>query len=220
MAKWVRSIRTGNDLEQVEFASLIGKSRSAVAMYESGAPIPADVVSQILEAFPGANPPPMTGDVQVTGPALSDELYRVIKYAGTVPCSSDWGDPLSSSDSRPIDPKFAGKNRFLAKVVGDSCYPALQQGDLTVWETDNDPPYGVIVLAERNEDHACTVKELVYDDQAGRARLNPVNKRYEAPPDDGGWRVIARLVGVLRTTDGPERTWYWPAGLRPRHLGD
>ena len=171
MAKWVRTIRTANDLEQIEFAGLIGKSRSAIAMYERGTPVPAEVVAKILESFPGAEPPPSKGELQVTGSSLSDNLYRIIKYAGVVPCSSEWGDPLSSTETRPIDPKFAGRDRFLAKVVGDSCYPALQQGDLTVWETDNDPPYGVIVLAERTDDHACTVKELSYDDVVGRARL-------------------------------------------------
>ena len=78
----------------------------------------------------------------------------------------------------------------------------------------------VIVLAERTEDHACTVKELTYDEPGSRARLKAVNPRFESPPDDGGWSVTARLVGVIRAADGPERTWYWSAGLRPRHLID
>jgi SOS-response transcriptional repressor LexA len=89
---------------------------------------------------------------------------------------------------------------------------------LTIWETDNDPAYGVIVIAERMEDRACTVKELVYDEQAKRSRLRPVNPDMAPPSDDGGWYVTARLVGVVRATDGPERTWFLPVGLRPRHL--
>lgn len=141
-----------------------------------------------------------------------------MRYAGAVPCSSLWGDPLESTDYVEVPAQFSGQSRFAAKVVADSCYPALQPGDLTVWEPDRNPPYGVIVLAERKGDHGATVKKLVYDPVAGRPRLEPVNATHSAPDDGEGWSVIARLVGVERAAEAPSRTWYWEPGLRPEHL--
>jgi phage repressor protein C with HTH and peptisase S24 domain len=219
VARWIKTVRAVHGLEQVELAQYIGKSRSSVAGYENGNPVPADTIALIRTSFPESPPPPVTSTaVEIAASLAVEATYPEILYAGVVPCSQDWGDPLTSKEARPIEAKFAGKNRFLCKVTGDSCYPALKQGDLTVWEKDREPPYGVIVLAERIGDQACTVKELQYDESARRARLVPVNPSHGEPEDGDGWECAARLVGVLRQGDGPERTWYWPPGLRARHL--
>jgi phage repressor protein C with HTH and peptisase S24 domain len=135
-----------------------------------------------------------------------------------VPASSDWGDPLESDEFIPIDGKYVKSNRFAARVIGDSCWPALRPGDLTIWEADQNPPYGVIVLAQRKGDHGCTVKELTYSSSERRPVLLPVNPDYESPEDGDGWGVIARLVVVIREDDGPEKIWYYAPGLRRRHL--
>ena len=185
-------------------------------MYERGSPVPLEVVAAIRSAFPDTPAPPSMGEVEATGLAISDDLLGRIRYAGLVPCSSSWGDPLAAQDLRPIEPKFAGANRFLCKVVGDSCWPYLKQGDLTVWELDESPPFESIVIAERFEDSGCTVKELLYDGK--RPRLEPMNPDAEAPDDGEGWKASAMLVGLLRTEDGIEMTWYLKSGLRKRHL--
>lgn len=218
MPRWLRAVRAIEGLDQEGLGKYVGKSRTAIAMYETGSPVPPEVISTIVDTFKNIPPAP-TGDVvEFLGDVTPPDEVRTILYAGVVPCSTQWGDPLSSEERRPIELKFAGKNRFLCKVSGDSCYPALKQGDLTVWESDEDPADGVIVLAERLEDQACTVKMLDYDEVRGRHVLIPVNPNHQ-PPDDGeGWRVTARLVGVIRQRRGPERTWYWPPGLRPDDL--
>lgn len=141
-----------------------------------------------------------------------------MRYAGEVPASSQWGDPLQSELPIEMEAKFDHAKRFVAKVVGDSCYPALHQGDLTVWHADPSPPYGLIVLAQRSSDQGCTVKQLAHDPRGSRPKLQPINPRYDSPEDGDGWSVIARLVAVVRRVDGMERTWYLPDGLRPRHL--
>jgi len=46
----------------------------------------------------------------------------------------------------------------------------------------------------------------------------PVNINHDKPSDGDGWGVIARLVGVIRSADGPERTWYWAQVLRVKDL--
>ncbi|RYD70850.1 MAG: S24 family peptidase [Verrucomicrobiaceae bacterium] len=140
-----------------------------------------------------------------------------MRYAGEVP-ASEWGEPLQSEIPIEMETKFDAEGRYVCRVVGDSCYPALIPGDLTVWQRDKNPAYGVIVIAEQRNGSACTVKRLAYDADAGRSRLEPINPRYDSPSDGDGWDVIARLVGVVRNSDGPERTWYWAPGLRPRHL--
>jgi hypothetical protein len=139
-------------------------------------------------------------------------------YAGDVPCSREWGDPLSGGEFVEVDSQYQHPRRFAARVVGDSCYPALQPGDMTIWHSDMNPAYGLVVLAQRKGDHGCTVKVLEYDDALGRPRLHPVNPSSGEPEDGEGWGVVARLVAVIRNTDGLRRTWYMDTGLRPKHL--
>lgn len=141
-----------------------------------------------------------------------------IPFAGEVPCSADWGEPLASEEFIEVEVQFEHPQRFAAKVVGDSCYPALHPGDVTIWHADMSPPFGLIVLAQRKGDHGCTVKRLEYDQDRGRPLLVPVNPAHKKPEDGEGWGVIARLVGVLRTTDGLKKSWYLDSGLRQAHL--
>ena len=141
-----------------------------------------------------------------------------MRFAGEVPCGSDWGDPLASDESIEVEVQYEHPRRFAAKVVGDSCYPALRPGDVTIWHSDMNPPYGQIVLAQRKGDHGCTVKQLEYDEKMGQPKLLPVNPHSGAPVDGEGWGVIARLVAVLRNDDGLRKSWYLESGLRPKHL--
>ncbi len=218
LAKWLRRVRIVNELEQVEMAARVGVSRSLISAMERGErDVQLETVNAVLGAFPDAPPPPMGDALQFRGPVLADNKISTIRYVGVVPCDEDWGEALEGQDFVPIDPKFAGKNRFLARVAGPSCEPALHQGDLVIWEHDKAPPYGVIVLAERDGDSACTVKQLVKgkDDEP---TLRPVNPKSKAPNPEPGWHATARLVGVIRQADGPEASLYWSPGLKPEHL--
>jgi len=154
----------------------------------------------------------------VLGPPKYLTTYAPLpmRYAGVVP-AGDWGDPLESDEMRDVDPALWKSNRYLATVTGDSCWPALQQGDLCVFEHDMSPPPGLVVLAQRKGDHAVTLKQLKLDDQ-GRPHLEPINPEYNEPPNGDGWGVIARLVCVLRTVGQIERRWYSPHGLRKDDL--
>lgn len=219
--KWLRRIRDEYELTQEGLAESIGVSRSAVGMYETGSGIPDETMAIIRSKFPIVPPP---ADVQVMPKVLSAPMFPVsfgkaqMRYAGIVPASSDWGDPLSSEIPIEVDAKFYKARRFVCRVVGNSCEPALYQGDVTIWESDRNPASGKLVIAQRVGDSACTVKVLEYDPIEGHPILCPVNKDCDAPPDGDGWEVIARLVGVERQTEGPEKTWYWPAGLSVRQL--
>ena len=227
--RWLRSIRAAYGYEQADLAHELGVSRSAVGMYETGHPLPTEMVATLQERFPDVPKPLGVADV----PSLVEEIrpilgnatyleavpYAEIRYAGEVP-ASNWGNPLSADTTTKVEAKFAGPGRFECKVVGDSCYPALKQGDRTIWESDHNPPYRKIVIAERSDDDACTVKQFTYSARDGKPSLRPVNPRYDPPENGNGWRVTARLVGVIRMQNGAERTWYKPEGLEPRDLFD
>lgn len=171
---------------------------------------------------PGDALPAVPADTSV---ALDFPMFPVafgmvaMRYAGVVPASSDWGDPLDSEIPIEMDAKYFKKNRFVCRVKGFSCYPALQQGDLTVWEVDKEAKAGSIVIAQRREDFGCTVKELIEDRLHGRFKLEPINSKYDSPPDGEGWDVIARLVGIdFEGEDGTRGGFLRPSGLKKSFL--
>jgi len=146
---------------------------------------------------------PIEDPPDVESVITSTVARRTITFAGYTP-AGDWGNPLESMATIELDAKFDGPKRFATKMVGDSCYPFLMPGDIAVWQSDMDPPYGAIVLAQRKGDRGCTVKHLEYDDGDGRPRLKPLNQRRSEPEDGDGWGVIARLIGV-NLSDSPAR---------------
>ncbi|MCH8978307.1 MAG: S24 family peptidase [Armatimonadetes bacterium] len=150
--------------------------------------------------------------------AIATAFSAQMRYAGEVPCNVEWGNPLAAEEVLEVDAQYDHPRRFAAKVVGESCYPALEPGDITIFHNDMNPPYGTIVLAQRKDDHGVTVKLLEWDPDAQQPRLTPVNPAYKAPEEGEGWHVIARLVAVLRASEAPKRTWFWEPGLRPKHL--
>lgn len=142
--------------------------------------------------------------------------YRNLKYAGVVPCGN-WGDPLDSEEMIPISAELEHHKRFAATVTGDSCFPSLKQGDLTIWHVDPAPSTGLIVLAEQKGDRRCTVKQLRIDDH-GQPHLKPINPDYDEPENGEGWEVIARLVAVIRQGDRIKQTFARNEGIRPEDL--
>ena len=217
--KWLKAIRVSYAVDQEEFGQRIGRTRSAVGMWETGQQVPpAKAVAAILTGFPEAPPPPgSAGAIQIKGTVEPEAIYAKILYAGVVP-ASNWGDALNQAEPEPINPKFAGPKRFMCRVQGDSCYPALHPGDLIIFEQNHAPAEGMIVLAERSSDSACTVKEFKRIN--GVATLAPINPdpQFHDVSDEGGWRATAYLVGVIFAVHGAEAEFYSPTGLRVAQL--
>lgn len=212
----LRAFRKSIRYTTKELAEAIGIPEGRYKNYEYGrAMAPNNVIRELRKLGYGQKAAPVA-DTILGSPKIPVGFNMTpIPYAGEVP-AGEWGDPLASEEFLEVEVKFEHSRRFAAKVVGDSCYPALQQGDVTIWHQDMNPPYGAIVLAQRKGDHGCTVKELRYED--GRPVLHPVNPAYGEPADGDGWGVIARLVGVIRKVDGLERTWFLADGVRVKHL--
>ncbi len=210
-AERFKTARKRMRLTQQEVADNLGVSRETVAAYEAGrVKVPAKAFSSLMAMDTGVN---MLDRPRI--PVTFDP--QPMRYAGEVP-AGDWGDPLASEDFIDVDPALFHAKRYAAKVVGPSCYPALHPGDLVIWHHDESPPYGMLVLAQRKEDHACTVKVLDWDAETNQPVLRPVNPDHEPAGSDGGWVAIARLVAVIRKIDGLEMRWFLPEGIRPRHL--
>ena len=219
------------DMSISRLAKKIGKSRQSVHSWITGVSVPrtesewqsiADVFGLSLEDLldPRKDPTIIEPATEILSRPLIPVGFKYIKlpFAGNVP-AGEWGDPLASDEFIELEnANFEHPRRFAAYVVGDSCFPALQQGDLTIWHADTAPPYRTIVLAQRKGDHGCTVKEMLYDQERGRVILHPINERYDEPADGDGWGVIARLVGVVRERDGMKQTFYRPEGLAKKHF--
>ncbi len=162
--------------------------------------------------------------VTALGIEVSDPLIPVsyptpkIRYAGEVP-AGDWGDPLASEEFIDVQNlRFEHPRGFATRVIGTSCYPYLQPGDLAIWRLDPDPNYLVFVLAQRKGDHSCTVKELVRDEVRQRPVLHSPNPEHGEPEDGEGWGVIARLVGLEFMMDGDPVSLFGENGITKKKL--
>jgi len=133
--------------------------------------------------------------------------------------SNPWENPLDCEGFAEVsEVKFEHPKRFAAYVIGDSAYPWLQPGDLTIWHVDSNPMYGRIVLAQRKGDHGCAVKELIFDTDENTHILKALNPSYEEHQEKDGFGVIARLVGVVLEHEGATLTIYQDKGVMKKHL--
>jgi len=214
MAQSLKAFREHSRLTQAEIADALGVDRSRYKNWEYGYAVPPPQVIRELKKMGYGAETQKIADTVLGRPKIPVGFsLGTMPFAGEVP-AGEWGDPLASEEFIEVEVKYEHPKRFAAKVVGDSCYPALRQGDITIWHQDMSPPYGVIVLAQRKGDHGCTVKELQYEE--GRPVLMPINPKIDCPPDGEGWGVIARLIGVIRQDELGELTWYAPHGIRPK----
>lgn len=222
---WLSGLRNAQGWTQLDLAERLGISRSLVAGYEAGTrPIAPAVVARLHDLFPNAPRMPLPSDgsnivdVRLLSADEDDDDDEVeMPYAGLVPTSDDWGDPLESAGRLKVPRRFRREGRYAARVVGDSCWPALKQGDVTIWEPDLAPRAGLLVLAQRRGDHGCTVKQYKQNAR-GQDVLVPVNPSSAAPPDGTGWGVIAKLVGVIRQRGKGRFVWADDDGLTPADL--
>jgi len=210
----IRELLKERDRSQEWLARQIGESKQNVGNWlaeeEPSTPRKPVVFIRMLEALGSG------GLDRALIPAGFKAL--MIRLAGNVP-AGEWGDPLSSEEFVEVtEVKFEHPKRFAAYVIGDSCFPSLQPGDLTIWHVDNNPMYGRFVLAQRKGDHGCTVKELTFDTERNRHVLKPINPSYSEPEDGEGWGVIARLVGVVLEHEGATLTIYQDKGVTKKHL--
>lgn len=154
---------------------------------------------------PGATPV-QGGSMPVPAPTALAALPDV----GSVPSTTTFGDPLADTGSVIQVPAIlGGVRRFAASVKGGRCFPVLVHSDVTVWEADEEPPHGSVVLARREGDgEAGVIVSELRLDVYGEPRLHPLgDEKDEVRPQDS-WKVFARLVGVVRDFEGAQIVVY------------
>ncbi|RYD80265.1 MAG: hypothetical protein EOP84_12190 [Verrucomicrobiaceae bacterium] len=146
-------------------------------------------------------------------------LFMPMNYAGVVPASTNWGDPLTVSDETRQVPSFMfAPGRFCASVAGYSCAPKVMPKDLLIATPTSDPIDGTLVLAERADDHGVTVKRAVLDEKTMLVHLVPLNPNVEPLDDRQEWKTVGIVCGVYNPDTEPMTALYWPTGLRPNRM--
>ena len=215
MRRYLRSLRASLGLTQSEFADRLGVSRSAVAGYETGRPLPDDVARKLEAEFkqpipgksiepdrgpvgtgPGISPAPAQYDTPQSQPGVSRRYFPILGSAGAAIF------PVVSAEAIPEDyAEFSEDlyrsdvDRFAVIVNGDSMEPRLKSGDVILIHPATTCPSGRMVVF-RTVDHEYAVKVLRRD--AKGDRFEPINPEYDAIEPRPDWQLVGFVVGWRR----------------------
>lgn len=204
---------SAGDITQDGLDKRLGLNRGRTFSYKSGKANPPDAYLKAVAPLLGTTFEYLRyGEAPVVDKPLAPVSFDrlPIKVVAAVPCGS-WEDPSDTEDLIEIEAKFYGAKRFASRIVGDSCWPVLQPGDLSIWQREPSAPVGTIVLA-RDANNAATVKRLAYKD--GRFVLESINPRYPNAEAET-WSVVGFLVGIVRMDGTTEISFYNSGGIRP-----
>lgn len=225
-------------VSQEAAAKAAGIKRSTYAAYEAGISEPPEAVVRSLAAnwdiplpwfYDGddTEPPKYSGGGFRTGEARTayeeanagKPLFPVPHDTVQIPMwpavpAGEWEAPSETVDFYDVDVRLYKRNRVACKIVGDSMHPYLQQGDVGVFELNEHPQVGLIVLA-RNGDSEATVKQLSYNDSG----YVLISLRDGEEVHASKWSVLGVLVARVRDL-GPGRfnQVVNQGGIRPDEL--
>ena len=219
--KWLRALRAEFELDQSQLGERLGVSRSSIAMYETGSPIPEYVLEKIREAFPQAPPYPLeeSSMKSVNVPKLPRSDGRHVSLAGTplVPIPVV-GQVQAGPGASNVDPdqssvyvpdRLARPDWIGWQVAGDSMMPSLEPGDVAVFQSQSSPRKGYPFLLEKDGEFRFKVADWIDGKWVARS-LNP---SYPIEPIDG-WRILGILVGYYRLRGSRETLDLDPGGLK------
>lgn len=206
IADALRKFRRALDMTQEDMARKLGLKRTTYTSYEQGiAQPPGGVVARLKELGFGTD----VSDPRI--PAL--QIYIPIAFIGGVSASAqvDWTDPFESETFEYVPPEMGeARGRFAARILSDSCYDLLWPGDIAVFQKDETPRIGQVILY-RSRDRRITVKQLKHSGE--NYVLHPLNPTYDDEPADG--EVVGFLVGIVRQDGSRRVTIYDEHGIRP-----
>ncbi len=187
-------------------AGKLGIPRTTYTSYEQGqATPPGQIIAKLRElGFGGEVSDPRIPGLQVQIP---------IAFIGGVSASGkvDWTDPFESETFEYVPPEMGEvRGRFAARVLSDSCFDLLWPGDIVVFQKDETPHIGKIILF-RSKDRLITIKQLKHDGKI--FVLHPLNPAYEDEQAEG--EVVGFLVGIVRQDGSKRVTVYDSHGIRP-----
>lgn len=209
----LRDIRKSLKLSLKPFAEILGLEVTTYKNYEYNAvkKIPDDVLIRARSLQPVIN---------FAAPLISTEVP--IPYIGLIAASSpmDWIDPLEVEDTVFVPTKMAERRkdpstqkfiaRFSCRVVGDSMEPLLLENDLLVFECNESPRMGLVVM-HRSQSNLISVKQLKHD--GSTYILKSLNRNYPDVPAIG--TIVGFLVGIVRQSGSRETTEYDSTGIVP-----
>lgn len=192
----IKRWRIANDLNEDQFAALIGVSRGSIQQWESGKtapnrkrqPIVANVlgitVAQLMADGNGTEEGPIIGGrVPLLSDVQAGDFHEFVDNFHP----GDGGQELITT-SVPVR-----KRTFALRVKGDSMEPEFHEGWILIVEPDLDAEPGDFVIA-KNQSGETTFKQLVKE--GGDWYLKPLNQRYPIKP-----LGESRVIGVVRAVE-------------------
>lgn len=191
----IKTMRMSRDMTQVDLARAIGKSPSAITMYESGRREPD---FETLEALADAFNVPLSALVSDSLPGEILPLSRL--HLKTVPVigSVAAGEPILADESHDMYVDGPTKADYALRVQGDSMNPTYLDGDVVYIRQVPDVPDGTVGVA-LIDDSACL--KHIYHIPNGLL-LTSDNPAY--PPMQKTWpecdtiRILGVVVGYTR----------------------
>ena len=214
MRRYLRALRASLGLTQSEFADRLGVSRSAVAGYETGRPLPEEVARKLEKEFqqqlpklpepdrgplspgPGISPVPVLTDTPQSQPGVSRRYFPILGSAGAAIFPVASAEPIPEDYAEFSEDLYRSDvDRFAVIVNGDSMEPRLKSGDVVLIHPTTACPSGRMVVF-RTTDHEYAVKVLRRD--AKGDRFEPINPEYDAIEPRPDWQLVGFVVGWRR----------------------
>ena len=185
----LRQLRDSKGITQQDLASILNKTRSAVAGYESEGKEPDFEALKKLSSYFGVS-------IDYLLDNGSKELSYVIPILGTIRA----GLPLLAEDNwdGQIEAPADLKADFALRVAGDSMsWVGIHDGDIAILRQTSTAQHGQIVAAGANEgEWTATLKFYCQDN--GMPVLRAANPRYPDIKVNGVHRIIGTLVSIQK----------------------
>ncbi len=208
LGKNIKLFRERKGLTQEELGRLVGKEKSTIGCYETGARTPGVETLALLAGALGTTMDELTGLTrQDYPPGKKQSPIVYVPVVGTISA----GQPLLAEqhilEYKPM-PRAKLKNAatyFFLVVKGDSMNgDGILDGDLVLIRQQPQVENGEIAVVMCGEDEATLKRVYRFSDHI---LLQPSNPRYpplSCPPESV--RIIGRYTGLLeRDTAAPER---------------
>lgn len=205
----LKQLRQKNNLNQMELAKIIGVSRSAISMYESGQREPdfetletiADYFNVSMDYLHGKTLyETYPNNLNLPEPTIT-ENYTKFPVIGDIAAGydsiafEDWeGDCVDIPNSY-----LRGRNKnefFTLRIKGNSMYPLYHEGDVVLIlkqpTLNRSGDIGVVLY----DDEIATIKKVEYVMGEDWLKLIPINPEYPPKTIEGEELDHCRVIGI------------------------
>lgn len=217
-SKWLKALRASRGMHQADLADRLGLSRSAVANYERGSAIPADVRQRILEIFE-IDERPATPEISPI-PAGFSLTAAIRSWRGAAAALDPNMEEEFIEEESPTEVPTAfligGAAKIdrhdLVRVSGMSMAPRVMSGERVLIYRDPQLIPNSIVLAESPDRRASYLKVLRFNGAARRWELHSLADGGAAFCDLSGWTVHGYAICIFGDDESEGRNVEWRYG--------